>query len=174
MQQSVFLLLGSNRGNREQNLLQACESIKQSIGKILKLSSVYETEPWGFEDSTPFYNQALEVETNHAPAELLRDIHRIERDLGRVREPESCGPTCASTTNGYSSRTMDIDILFYDSKILFTDELMIPHPRLQERRFTLIPLNEIAPDFIHPVYRMPVSELLTRCVDHSEVKKLTR
>jgi len=172
MQQSVYLLLGSNRGDRQQNLLQACARIKQDAGSILKISSVYETEPWGFEDSTSFYNQALEIETGLAPGELLQKIQSIERELGRIRNATVCGTACACPPESYSSRTLDIDILFYGSKILFTDELMIPHPRLHERRFTLIPLEEIAAGFIHPVYRKPVSELLQVCTDTGDVKRM--
>ncbi|MCX6286721.1 MAG: 2-amino-4-hydroxy-6-hydroxymethyldihydropteridine diphosphokinase [Bacteroidetes bacterium] len=173
MQQSVYLLLGSNRGDRELNLLRACTHIRHSIGSILKASFVYETEPWGFEDSTPFHNQALEIETSLSPEELLKEIHSIEKELGRIRQTPECGSGYACSSEIYSSRTIDIDILFYGSKILFTDELMIPHPRLHERRFTLIPLDEIAPDYIHPVYRKPVSELLQLCNDKGEVNRIS-
>ncbi len=173
MQQSVFLLLGSNRGDREQNLLKSCAGIKRSIGDILKTSPVYETEPWGFTDSIPFYNQALEVGTSLSPEEVLHEIHRIECELGRVRELRGCEPEGSCSSETYSSRTIDIDILFYSSRILFTDELMIPHPRLHERRFTLLPLNEIAPDFVHPVYRRAVSELLRNCTDTGEVNRVS-
>jgi 2-amino-4-hydroxy-6-hydroxymethyldihydropteridine diphosphokinase len=173
MQHSVFLLLGSNLGDRERNLLQACAGIRQSIGNILKISSVYETEPWGFEDCISFYNQAMEIETYLTPEELLQGIHNIEKELGRIRQAPECGSGCAFPMATYSSRTIDIDILFYGSKILFTDELMIPHPRLHERRFTLVPLDEIAPGYIHPVYRKPVSELLRQCIDKGEVKRIS-
>lgn len=173
MQQSVFLLLGSNRGDREQNLLKACAGIRRSIGNILKTSSVYETKPWGFEDSTLFYNQALEIETSLIPVDLLHEIHKIEKDLGRIRQAPGYVSGCACSETEYTSRTMDIDILFYGSRIIFTDELMIPHPRLHERRFTLVPLDEIAADYIHPVYRKPVSELLSQCIDKGEVNRIS-
>ncbi|MCX6281447.1 MAG: 2-amino-4-hydroxy-6-hydroxymethyldihydropteridine diphosphokinase [Bacteroidetes bacterium] len=173
MQQSVFLLLGSNRGDREQNLLKACAGINQRIGRILKSSSMYESEPWGFEDSTSFYNQALEIETALSAEDLLAMIHSIEKDLGRLREVQACGPSCGCSTKGYSSRTIDIDILFYSSKIVFTETLMIPHPRLHERLFTLLPLDEIAPDHIHPVYRRTVSELLKGCTDKGQVHRIS-
>jgi 2-amino-4-hydroxy-6-hydroxymethyldihydropteridine diphosphokinase len=172
MLHSVFLLLGSNQGNRELNLLIACSGIKKSIGNILKISSVYETEPWGFEDNTAFYNQALEAETALNPEELLQEIHRIEKELGRVRQVPEGSPGCGCSVS-YSSRTIDVDILFYGSRILFTDELMIPHPRLHERRFTLLPLDEIAPGFVHPVYRKSVSDLLLLCKDKGGVKKIS-
>ncbi len=174
MQQSVFLLLGSNRGDREQNLIQACAAIKKRIGNITGISSIYETEPWGFDDNTAFYNQALEVETMLSESELLNVIHGIEKDLGRVRASASCGTECGCSNEAYSSRTIDIDILFYASKILFTGELMIPHPRLHERRFTLIPLHEIAPDFIHPIFRESVTKLLNHCTDKGVVNRIDR
>lgn len=172
MQQSVFLLLGSNRGDREKNLLAACAGIQQGIGPILRISSVYETEPWGFEDNTPFYNQAMEVETSLSPSEVLHVINDIERNLGRMREVASCGSDCGCESGSYAPRTIDIDILFCGSRIIFTEDLMIPHPRLHERRFTLIPLDEIAPDLVHPVYRKSVSALLQDCTDTSEVKRI--
>lgn len=167
------MLLGSNRGDREQNLLRACARIKERLGNILKSSSVYETEPWGFEDSISFFNQAVEIETGLSPGELLSGIQDIEKELGRVRNELECGAGCSCVTEAYSPRTIDIDILFYGSGILFTDELMIPHPRLHERMFTLLPLDEIAPAFIHPVYRKTVSELLQLCNDNGEVKRIT-
>jgi len=173
MQQQVYLLLGSNRGDREQNLLRACAGIEEKIGHIAVISPVYETQPWGFEDSTSFYNQALMAETELQPEEVLRRIHDIEAELGRVRDFSACGSSC-ECSQAYSSRTIDIDILFYGSRILFTDELMIPHPRLHERLFTLVPLHEIAPAFIHPVYRKTVAELLSQCTDKGEVSKIIR
>ena len=171
MQTNVFLLLGSNQGDREGNLLKACAGISQRIGNIINRSSVYETEPWGFEDSTWFYNQALEIETELSPERMLEEIHGIEKELGRTREAPSNYSGCSCST-GYSSRTIDIDILFYGSKIHFTEDLMIPHPRLHERKFTLLPLDEIAPGFIHPVYRKPVSGLLQHCIDEGSVNRL--
>ena len=171
MPTNVFLLLGSNQGDREGNLLKACAGITKRIGNILKRSSVYETEPWGFEDSTWFYNQAIEIETELSPEGILEEIHGIEKGLGRIREAPSCYSGCSCSTE-YSSRTIDIDILFYGSKIHFTEDLMIPHPRLHERRFSLMPLDEIAPGFIHPVYRKPVSELLHECLDEGKVSRL--
>lgn len=168
----VYLLLGSNRGDREQNLLKACSGIAKTAGEIKQLSSVYETSPWGFEDDTSFYNQAVELETELEPHALLNELHRVEASLGRIRF-ESCGSACGCSSSGYSSRTIDIDILFYGSRILFTDELMIPHPRLHERRFTLVPLNEIAAELQHPVYRKTISELLNACSDTGEVNKAT-
>lgn len=174
MQQKVFLLLGSNRGDREQNLLMACARIKKGIGALLKISPVYETEPWGFDDSTSFYNQALEVETSLEPAALLHEIHQIEKDLGRLRDVVSCGEGCACSGESYTPRTIDIDILFYGSRILFTEDLMIPHPRLHERRFSLAPLDDIAPDFIHPVYKKAVSVLLRECTDTCDVTRISQ
>jgi 2-amino-4-hydroxy-6-hydroxymethyldihydropteridine diphosphokinase len=166
----VYLLLGSNRGDRERNLLMACAGIERSVGKIVKSSSVYETSPWGFEDPVAFYNQALEIETELAPDALLDMIHLVESGLGRMREIEAAGCSCSAV--GYSPRTIDIDILFYASRIIFTDQLMIPHPRLHERLFTLCPMAELAGDFVHPAFKKTIKTLLDECTDRGEVRAL--
>jgi 2-amino-4-hydroxy-6-hydroxymethyldihydropteridine diphosphokinase len=173
--QEVYLLLGSNRGDRECNLLQACTRIRQKVGDIIRISSLYETEPWGFKDEISFYNQALMVSTSLSPDGLMLELQKIESELGRLREsPGSSGDSCACHTAIYSSRTMDIDILFYDRKILFTEKLMIPHPRMHNRRFALIPMDEIAPGMIHPVYRKSITDLLHSCTDTCWVNKIVR
>jgi 2-amino-4-hydroxy-6-hydroxymethyldihydropteridine diphosphokinase len=173
----VYLLLGSNRGDREKLLEQAREMISRRAGFIVRASSVHETPPEGFTDIIPFLNQALEIETTHEPENLLEILLSIERELGRKREGapgfgnaekqcfndnrfrESEKQTCPLPRK-FAARTMDIDILFYGNRLIFTETLMIPHPRLHERMFVLAPLNEIAPGFIHPVHRKTVSELL--------------
>ncbi|HSW68326.1 MAG TPA: 2-amino-4-hydroxy-6-hydroxymethyldihydropteridine diphosphokinase [Bacteroidales bacterium] len=156
-----YLLLGSNRGQREKLLGQAIEQIGAHCGKILYLSSVYETDPWGFSDSTPFLNQVLMIETSLSPVALLRCILSVESTLGRTRDGL-----------GYSSRTIDIDILLYGNMIVNTPEVQIPHPRLHLRRFALEPLNEINPDIIHPSTGKTVKELLLRCPDNGNVVAL--
>jgi 2-amino-4-hydroxy-6-hydroxymethyldihydropteridine diphosphokinase len=171
--QDVYLSLGSNRGNRENNLLQACRKISRKIGDIIRVSSIYETEPWGFTDDILFYNQALLVTTMLTPDELIDEIQQIESEAGRIREvPAGCSDSSACPTNKYSSRPLDIDILFYGGMVLFTEKLMIPHPLMHDRRFALIPLNEIAPDMIHPVFRKSVADLLLSCNDTSKVNKI--
>jgi 2-amino-4-hydroxy-6-hydroxymethyldihydropteridine diphosphokinase len=156
----IFLLLGSNRGDRHALLEEACRMIEAHAGVIVKASGRFETEPWGFTDDTPFINQALEIESELAPEALMEQLLAIEARLGRVRPPEVVGCTLQEEVEGYVSRTMDIDILFYGSKVIFTGTLMIPHPRLHVRRFVLEPLAEIAPGFVHPVFQKTVTELL--------------
>ena len=165
----VFLLLGSNQGDRGNFLSKALEMISEKAGTILCKSAVYETEPWGFEDPVPFLNQAIEISTEHTPADLLEQLLTIETQLGRIRPFDGCG---CSVQVGYMGRTIDLDILFYGHKLVFTDHLMIPHPRLHERKFSLIPLNEIAPEFIHPLLKKTISVLLQGCDDRSRVEKV--
>ena len=165
----VFLLLGSNRGNRGEFISQAMEMISANAGTILNKSSVYETEPWGFVDPAPFLNQVIEISTGLNPDDLLEQVLAIETRLGRIRPFEGCG---CSYKGDYEGRTIDIDILFYGHKLVFTDNLMIPHPRLHERRFTLVPMNEVAPGFIHPLLKKTISVLLQGCTDVSKVERL--
>ena len=165
----VFLLLGGNQGNRMDFLTRALEMISENAGTILNKSSVYETEPWGFKDPNPFLNQVVEIITDYNPAELLEQLLTIETQLGRIRPFNSCG---CSDKGCYAGRTIDLDILFYGQKLVFTDRLMIPHPRFHERKFSLIPLNEIAPYFIHPLLKKTISVLLQGCADRSRVDKV--
>ncbi|HBX52746.1 MAG: 2-amino-4-hydroxy-6-hydroxymethyldihydropteridine diphosphokinase [Bacteroidetes bacterium RIFOXYA12_FULL_35_11] len=156
----VFLLLGSNIGDRKKTLETACNAINTEAGEILKMSAIYETEPWGYQSELKYLNQVIQINTNLSPIELLQKIHKIEEDMGRIRK-----------AGAYSDRTIDIDILFYDDIIISDKELQIPHPRLHERKFTLIPLYEIAPDFIHPVFKKRIEELILVCKDKSFIKK---
>jgi 2-amino-4-hydroxy-6-hydroxymethyldihydropteridine diphosphokinase len=179
----VFILLGSNRGDRINYLAGGVQMIGEHAGKILKKSTIYETEPWGFEDSKPFLNQVVEIETVFQPGELLEKIMTIEAKLGRIRPFKSCNCSVLNqqtelhmTESGnqhsasiYSGRTIDLDILLYGERIVFNDNLMIPHPRLHERRFTLVPLNEIIPGLVHPVLKKTISMLLKECTDQGKV-----
>jgi len=158
----VFLLLGGNRGDRLELLKSAKTQIAQRIGKIEKESSVYETEPWGFEDASLFLNQLLEIQTDMEAERLLEIALSIEASLGRHRSEQ-----------GYTGRTMDIDILFYNSLVLSSKKLSIPHPRVHLRRFALEPLNEIAKDLRHPILDKSMSELLTECQDQQRVQVYT-
>ncbi len=156
----VFLGLGSNLGIRESNLEQAVARIGESVGRVLDFSSLYETEPWGFQADDEFLNQVIKVKTELKPHELLERIQAIESLLGRSRGKER-----------YESRLIDIDILFYENLIIEEEHLKIPHPLLQQRRFVLVPLCEIASEIIHPVLQKTVCELLELCKDKSKVKK---
>ena len=158
----VYLLLGGNQGDKTAILKKAREEIAEHIGAIKKSSSLYESEAWGFEADEYFVNQVLRVATRLTPEDLLRTIHQIEQKLGRVRHK----------TAGYESRSIDIDILFYDAVVLQSEELVIPHPRIQERRFTLLPLAEIAPTLRHPLLQKNIAALLRESSDKSIVKKL--
>jgi 2-amino-4-hydroxy-6-hydroxymethyldihydropteridine diphosphokinase len=156
----VYLLLGSNEGNRGENIAAAKRLIDARCGQVLMRSLFYETEAWGMKEQSPFLNQALMIVTALEPLSLLSTLKEIEKEVGRIE------------TTKWGPRIIDIDILFYGEEIHRHAELIIPHPYLHERRFTLVPLNEIAPDFIHPVFKKTVNELLKDCPDQGEVKKL--
>ena len=159
----VFLGLGTNLGDREANLRMAVESIIENIGPVVRSSSVYETEPWGFRTEDLFLNMVTEVETKLKPSGLLGRMLMIEANMGRLRSGK-----------GYSSRIIDLDILLYGEKIMDSKSLVIPHPKLHERRFVLVPLCEIAPDLVHPVLKKDIKTLLKECRDIGEVRKIKR
>jgi len=153
----VFLALGSNLGNRLENLQHAVNRLAPFV-QISHVSSIYETEPWGITEQPRFLNMVVEGETALAPEELLGALKTRERELGRTE------------TVRYGPRLIDIDILFYDDLIYKSDALEIPHPRLAERRFVLVPLADIAPDLLHPSLRLTVRELLAQLPDTGDVK----
>ncbi|WP_255327418.1 2-amino-4-hydroxy-6-hydroxymethyldihydropteridine diphosphokinase [Pedobacter sp. V48] len=155
------MLLGSNLGDREQLIEDAIKQIANEIGEVLIRSSVYETEAWGNEDQPSFLNIALGVETKFTPTEVLNKALGIELELGRVRHEK------------WGSRLIDIDLIFYDDIVVdMGAELQIPHPQMQYRKFVLEPLAEIAPDYVHPVLKMTVSEVLERLRDNLSVSKI--
>ena len=163
MMERCFILFGSNMGDKNKIYAQACLLINNRCGRIVAQSSAYESEPWGFEAKEWFLNRLIVVETELEPEAMLHQLLDIEAELGRVRHPE---------TGGYTSRTADLDILYYGSRIVLTDSLTIPHPRLHQRRFALLPLCEVAPEFVHPAFNLTQTELLKRCFDFSEVRKI--
>lgn len=153
MLHSVFLLTGSNLGDRSSQLSQCITALEGRAGKVVACSQVYETEAWGKEGLPPHLNQALQLNTALNPAELLHVIHDIEAQLGRVRQDK------------WGVRAMDIDIIYYDHIVLNDPALTIPHPLMQERRFVLQPLAEIAAAYYHPVLKKSTAELLDSCTD---------
>src|SRR5215213_5551766 len=147
---TVYLALGTNLGNRLANLKQAIAALTPQLD-VKATSQVYETPPWGFEDQPKFLNQVIKAKTYLNPEPLLKHLKRLEVALGRKE----------SFTNG--PRLIDIDILFYDDLVLENPSLVIPHPRLHERGFVLLPLMDIAPDLIHPVNKKSVREMAAQC-----------
>jgi len=145
----TFLSLGSNLGNRKSNINIAIENL-ETVGKIIKTSQIYETVPWGFDAENNFFNSIVIFETNLKPQQLLIEIKKIEKKLGRIK-----------TQQNYESRIIDIDIIFYDDLIYQSEELTIPHKFAHERDFVLEPLNELVSDLIHPVLNLSIGELLT-------------
>jgi 2-amino-4-hydroxy-6-hydroxymethyldihydropteridine diphosphokinase len=155
----AYLIIGSNQGDRLQMLERAHDTIHQEIGSVLNQSSIYETAPWGFDHPTRFLNQVLEIETLLDSENLLGRLLDIEKKLGRTRSGRR-----------YSPRLIDIDLLFYDDSIINTKTLVVPHPKLADRRFVLIPLCELVPSFRHPVLNITLEQLLTQCKDTSDVR----
>ena len=156
----VFLGLGSNLADREKNMFHAMKFIANlPKTKLVRCSSIYETEPWGISEQPRFLNCACEIETQLKPEELLHLIIDIEKSIGRERTKEKFGP-----------RTIDVDILFYDDLIVSQADLKIPHPRMHLRKFVLVPLCEIAPDFLHPAIQKKIRELLDECPDELNVE----
>ncbi len=149
----AYLLIGGNMGDRLANLRDAQMAIQVQIGTIVLSSSVYETAAWGLEDQPSFLNQAFIVETNYTAQELLKKLLDIEQSMGRIRQ-KPLGP-----------RTIDLDIIFFNDQIIHTETLTIPHPQMQKRNFVLTPLNEIAPEFIHPELKQTINQLLIGCGD---------
>lgn len=155
MTHNIFLALGSNLGDRLANLETAIQGMPPGI-HVLKRSSIYETPPWGFEDQPAFLNMVLQAETQLSPWKLLKFLKTLESDMGRQ-------PTFR---NG--PRLIDMDILFYDQLVSEQSGLVIPHPRLTERAFVLVPLAEIAPYLMHPLLLVTIQELLAG-VDSQEI-----
>jgi deoxyguanosine kinase len=154
----VYLLIGGNIGNRMKYLESAVEIIAQGTGKVIRTSSVYETEPFGFSARKQFFNICVLVETELSPHKILEVILKVETSLGRKR-----------VTEKLVSRTIDIDILFYDDVILNEPALIIPHPELHKRNFALIPMAELRSEFIHPVFGKTIARLLEESTDRHKV-----
>jgi len=157
----AYLLLGTNLGDRMQNLTTAIAFIAKEIGHVFAKSSVYETAAWGKTDQPGFLNQAIAVKSDLAPMQLLKVLLAIEQKMGRVR------------LERWGERLIDIDIIFYEDIIVQdNDDLHLPHPEMHKRRFVLAPLNEIAADFIHPIFKEKISSILTNLTDELTVEKI--
>ncbi len=157
----IFLGTGGNIGNRKENFIRCQELIEERLGKTVSMSSIYETPAWGFSSEDIFWNQVIHIETDLEPEALLKEINKIETLFGRTRNGD-----------GYSSREMDIDILYFDDLIVRSDCLSIPHPLIHERLFVLKPLSEIAPYFVHPVLQKNSLQMLDDCKDTSVIKRV--
>jgi 2-amino-4-hydroxy-6-hydroxymethyldihydropteridine diphosphokinase len=157
----IFLLLGSNQDDPIQKLSQARTRVAQEVGKIIKQSAVYKTAAWGKTDQPDFLNQVIQVSSTLDPQPLLEKILGIEKELGRVRLEK------------WGSRSIDIDILFIGDQLIDAPDLKVPHPGIPSRKFTLVPLAEIAPDFRHPLLDKKISTLLSECTDPLTVEAIS-
>ena len=144
----IYLSIGSNKGNRYSQIKEALKLIREDLGEIISISKIYETKSWGFE-SEKFLNLCIAIKSELSPDKLLFSINSIEEKIGRKRDSKKV-----------NAREIDIDIIFYSNKIINQEELIIPHPRLELRNFVLVPLSEIASDFVHPILLKSVKELL--------------
>ena len=158
IQRTTYLSLGTNQGNKLENLQNAIDLIADKVGSILKVSSVYKTASWGF-DSDDFFNICIKVTTIHPPEKLMQLLLHIEKALGRQRKD----------TTAYADRNIDIDILLIEDEIIFSKNLMVPHSKMLERKFVLVPLAEIASAVIHPIEKKELAVCLLNCTDDSEI-----
>ena len=159
---TAYLSIGSNLGNREILLQKAIFELGKKAGEIRQVSAIYETPSWGFE-AEDFLNACLEIQTLLTPENLLATILEIEANFGRLR----------NNSEGYQSRTLDIDIIYYEKEVIRTPSLTIPHPKLQDRKFILKPLADISPQFYHPIFNKDTRNLLQECKDKSILTKRT-
>lgn len=155
---TIYLLAGTNVGDRINNIETAVNLIREMIGKIIRCSLVYETEAWGNNDQPDFLNQVLIVQSSLDAAACMQQIFSIEKKMGRVR------------TEKNAPRIIDIDILFFNNETINKPHLQIPHPQIQNRRFVLIPMNELSPALVHPVLNKSIGDLLAACNDRLEVR----
>ncbi len=156
----IYLLLGSNMGNSRQQLTTAIAHIKKDIGTVLRQSRLYQTAAWGYHDQPDFLNQVLVVNSSWDAATCIKKLLDIEKKMGRTRTVKN------------APRIIDLDILYFNKDIIQLPQLQVPHPAIAQRRFVLVPLNELAPAFKHPVLQQTNHQLLTNCPDTLDVKKI--
>jgi len=156
----VYLSIGSNKGNRSVLINKAIDEIEKKVGKIISRSSIYQSKSWGF-DSNDFYNLCLLIDTDIAPKSLLVNLKKIEKSMGRE-----------DIDGSYSDRFIDIDILFYDNIIIDSEDLKIPHPKIEIRKFVLVPMLEIADNYVHPILNKTIKELDNDCSDKDTPLKI--
>lgn len=156
---NAYLLTGGNLGNREENLAKASALITELCGTIISASSLYETAAWGNTDQPAFLNQALKLQTTLNAKQLIRKVLKAEKLMGRIRKEK------------YGPRIIDIDIVLFNNETYNYSFLKLPHPEMQNRRFVLVPLAEIAPDAIHPIFKKTITQLLNECPDELPVTK---
>lgn len=155
----IYLSLGSNMNHPEKQLLQARKEVNRRVGKVLRYSSIYQTAAWGKTDQPDFLNQVLIADTLHTAQEVMQALLGIEKEMGRIR------------TEKNAPRVIDIDILFYNHDVISQNDLQVPHPQVPNRRFVLVPLNELSPGFHHPASGKSIHQLLLECTDPLDVKK---
>jgi 2-amino-4-hydroxy-6-hydroxymethyldihydropteridine diphosphokinase len=160
-QHQLILSLGGNLGKKSQIFSDTYRLIEKNIGIITRLSSIYQTPPWGFKSKRDFWNQITIVSTGLDPNQILNQIGEIESHFGRARRQGK-----------YLSRKMDIDILFYDNLVYESENLTIPHPQIENRKFVLVPLSELIPGYIHPKSGISIAKMLELCNDMSEIIKI--
>lgn len=156
----AYLLLGGDKGDRLANIKIAITRLASLSETTPLVSDFFESAPWGFDSNLKFLNVAAIISTKLDSARLLIELHKIEKDLGRIRD---------LNLNSYTSREMDVDIIFFNNDIVDNEKLTIPHPRMHLRRFVLTPLSQIAPQYVHPVINKSIKELLEECPDKSTV-----
>ena len=156
----VFFITGGNIGNRKKNIETAATLIETNIGRIIQSSKIYETDAWGITDQQTFYNQVLIVESKFSAQEVIQKILKIEEEMGRVRTIKN------------AARIIDIDILFFNDETVKEQNLIIPHQEIANRRFVLVPLNELVPEMVHPILKKSIRELLSLCKDPLKVAPL--
>jgi len=157
----AYLSLGTNQGDKLKNLQQAINLIDDSIGRVVRISSIYTTPSWGFKGED-FFNICLKIATSKKPKKLINSLLKIEDNLGRKR----------TSSKEYENRIIDIDILLIDNEVIFSEELIVPHPRMLQRKFVMIPLCEIAPKTIHPLEKKELISCLKNCEDNSKIEKI--